>query len=337
MVKNIRIRQIYTDTLSCEPMIERMPNGELLCLCQCGDIDEPAPGNRVYAFHSLDNGDTWSAKESVWPEDGQAVYCTELSVEGNTVTAYLTVHSGHFLDWKCFMVKSDDNGYTWINAGTPPFFPEYTFIRGTTKVKDGRTLIPYQHYPVTKAEHDRVLRERGKDGYGAHTNTAYCEAGLLESKNGKDSWTKHVACRVDMANKDWIWLEPSIAELSDGTIAMLMRQDGTGFLHRCDSKDGGHTWADYYTTDIPNPSCKARLVKLNDGRIALINVPNSGHSRFPLEMWISNDGMNTWSEKIRLTDFPGEYHYPDVCLEGDHLHMVIEHNRHTILYFDITL
>ena len=29
------------------------------------------------------------------------------------------------------MMKSFDNGYTWENAGEPPFFPEYTFIRGT--------------------------------------------------------------------------------------------------------------------------------------------------------------------------------------------------------------
>ena len=67
---NIKIRQIGTNALSCEPLIVRCANGELLCVCQCGGTYEPAPENRVYAFHSADNGETWSKKESIYPEDG---------------------------------------------------------------------------------------------------------------------------------------------------------------------------------------------------------------------------------------------------------------------------
>ena len=40
MIKNIRIKEIYTNSLSCEPLLERTQNGELLCVCQCdGPID----------------------------------------------------------------------------------------------------------------------------------------------------------------------------------------------------------------------------------------------------------------------------------------------------------
>ena len=53
--------------------------------------------------------------------------------------------------------------------------------------------------------------------------------------------------------------------------------------------------------------------------------------------WISDDDMKTWGEKIRLTDFPGEYSYTDGFYEDGHLRFVIEHNRHTVLYFDVTL
>lgn len=336
-MNRIRIRQIYTDTLSCEPLIERMPNGELLCVCQCGDVTEPAPGNRVYAFHSHDNGETWSDKHSVWPEDGQAVYCTELSIDNGIVTAYLAVHNGYFLDWKCFVVKSEDFGYTWENAGTAPFFPEYTFIRRTIKTQDGRTLIPYQNYPVTRAERDRLRMEFGDTVTVHKAQVPYFECGVLESKADSDACTKHIAFRSTMPDGIWIWSEPTIAELSDGTIAMLTRRDGSGCLYRCDSKDGGRTWGNYEKTDIPNPSCKSLLVNLDGGRIALFNIPNPGGYRFPLELWISDDDMNTWGEKIRLTDFPGQYSYADAFYENGHLHMVIEHNRHSILYFDITL
>ena len=336
---NIKIRQIGTNALSCEPLIVRCANGELLCVCQCGGTYEPAPENRVYAFHSADDGETWSKKESIYPEDGQAVYCTELTVFGDEITAYLTVHSGRFIDWKCFMMKSFDNGYTWKNFGTPPHFPEYTFIRPTLVKKNGDILTPYQYYPVTKEEHDRVKFEEDapKKFIGTNTQTPYCESGVLYSTDGGKTYERYMSCRMDMSD-GWIWSEPTVAELSDGSVSMLMRKNRTGWLYRCDSPDGGKTWGDYYQTDIPNPSNKPRLVPLDNGRIALFHTPSETlGKRFPFEMWISDDDMKTWSQKVRLTDFPGSYSYSDGFYEDGHVHLVIEHNRHTILYFDIEL
>lgn len=345
MVKRISIHQIDTASLSCEPLLERTANGELLCVCQCGGVREPDPKNRVYVFHSRDEGKTWSKKESIYPEDGQAVYCTELTVDGEEITAYLTVHSGRFLDWKCFMMKSFDNGYTWKNFGSPPFFPEYTFIRARLTTSNGRILLPYQTYPVTKEEHDRVMREY-EDKVVTRTKTPYCESGVLESRDQGKSYEKHEACRMDMSD-GWIWSEPTLAELSDGRIAMLLRQhggfykDGTprengGVLCRCDSEDGGRTWGEVYLTDIPNPANKPRLFMLDGGSIALIHTPNSS-KRYPLQLWISDDDMKTWKYKTTLVDFPGAYSYTDGFYENGHIKFVIEHNRHTILYFDVEL
>ena len=345
MVKNIQIRQIYSHSLTCEPLLERTANGELLCVCQCDGTREPDIKNREYAFHSTDEGETWSKKESIYPEDGQAVYGTELTVDGDEITAYLTVHSGRFLDWKCFMMKSFDNGYTWKNFGSPPHFPEYTFIRARLITSDGRILLPYQTYPVTKEGHDKVLREE-EDKSVAATRTAYCESGVLESTDNGKTYQKHIACRMDQSD-GWIWSEPTIAELSDGSIAMLLRQYGAfykngtprpsgGFLYRCDSKDGGKTWGEMYQTDIPNPANKPRLFQLDRNRIALIHTPNPA-KRYPLQLWISDDDMKTWKSKTTLTDFPGSYSYTDGFYEDGHIKFVIEHNRHTILYFDVTL
>ena len=134
-----------------------------------------------------------------------------------------------------------------------------------------------------------------------------------------------------------------MAELSDGTLVMLMR-NLDGYLLRCDSSDGGKTWGEYYVTDIPNPANKPRLIMMDGGRIALLHTPNnselkrgiSGCMRSPYELWITDDDMKTW-EKTRLTDFPGSFSYSDGFYEDGHLRFVVEHNRHTVLYYDVTI
>ena len=122
---------------------------------------------------------------------------------------------------------------------------------------------------------------------------------------------------------------------------MLLRHDGSGWLFRCDSNDGGKTWGEVYNTQIPNPSNKPRLINLEDGRIALVHTPNNkdvkekGYGyRAPYQIWVSDDDMKTWSIKETITDFPGEYHYTDGFYEDGHLLLTVEHNRHTVLFID---
>ena len=69
----IRMKLVHRDTLSCEPILRRMPNGELLLVSQCGDVSEPAPGNRVYVFHSRDEGETWSRPALIREDDGRSI------------------------------------------------------------------------------------------------------------------------------------------------------------------------------------------------------------------------------------------------------------------------
>ena len=341
-IKNIGIYEVSTDCLSCEPLIERAPNGDLVCVCQQGGMEEPSPKNREYVFLSKDNGKTWSERKSIYPEDGNAVYGTELAVIGDEITAYIVVHSGGFLDCKAIMMKSFDNGNTWVNCGAPPYFSDYVFMRGAMTTRKGEIIMPYHWFPITKEEHDRVLKDTEDiTKHIAHTKTETCETGVLKSCDNGKTYQKYTSCVIDMTKYGWTWTEPTIAELSDGSISMLMRHECSGWLYRCDSKDGGKNWGEFYKTDIPNPTNKPRLFNLEHGNIALVHTPNcnideTGYGkRNPYELWISNDDMKTWYKKIRLTDFPGEYHYTDGFYEDGHLYFVVEHNRHTILFFDV--
>lgn len=242
------------------------------------------------------------------------------------------------------MMKSFDNGYTWKNYGSPPFFSEYLFMRGAITTRNGEIVMSYHWFPITVEEHDRVLNNaEDKTKNIANTKTSTCETGVLISSDNGKTYKKYTACVIDMNKYGWTWAEPTIAELSDGSISMLMRHECSGWLYRCDSKDGGKTWGEFYKTDIPNPTNKAKLINLDNGLIALIHTPNGKIDKFgygkraPYELWISNDDMRTWGQKIRLTDFPGEYHYTDGFYEDGHIYFVVEHNRHTILFFDVEI
>lgn len=334
-----RLRLVHKDTLSCEPILRRMADGTLLLVAQCGDVTEPAPKNRVYVFHSADNGESFTAPTLIIPEDGRAVYLTEVMVLDDVVTVFLTTHNGAFLNWRVLLVTSRDCGHTWTVEGAPEHLPTFTFYRGMIRLRSGRILITYQHYDISEQENAALLRQNLK-----WKDSSACEAqnGVIYSDDGGKSYAPaqgpSLFFSVHGAGR-WVWSEPSIVELADGRVSMLLRGN-TGCLWRSDSKDGGLSWSAPCATDIPNPSNKPKLLALPDGEIALIHTPNANVGmayRNPLAIWRSKDGMNTWYERRIVTDFPGSFCYPDGFYENGHILFSIEYNRHDILFVDHAL
>lgn len=341
---NVQMKMIHRDSLSCEPILRRMANGGLICVSQMGDVTEPAPGNRVYALLSYDEGEIWTKPSLVYPETGEAVYITEVTVRNGVISAYLTVHSGRFLNMRCVVMRSYDHGITWVNENAPPHFDSFCFIRGMIELKSGALMIPYQYMPVDEAENARLVIAshnitdplKQKAVWDARVDKI--ENGVLISLDDGLTYERCVGPCIPIkgdTGRNWAWTEPTIAELSDGTIAMLIRVCGTGALWRSDSKDGGRTWSEAVKTDIPNPNNKPKLIPLPDGRIALIHTPNGtpGFSnRNPLSLWISSDDMRTWPDRRVISDFPGYFCYPDGFYEDGKIYFTIEFNRHEILY-----
>jgi hypothetical protein len=343
---NTRIRLVHCDTLSCEPILRRAPNGDLLCVSQCGDVTEPAPGNRVHAFVSRDQGESWQGLGSVYPETGEAVYGTEVMVLDGVVSAFLQVHSGRFLNMRCVVMQSRDSGRTWTNAGPPPFFPTFCFVRSMLPLDDGEIILPCQFYPISAEENARLVTSnhnianfRQQRGIGS-AKIDYVGNDVIVSADRGVTFHRYAGPRIPIkgnTGRGWAWTEPTLARLSNGTIVMFLRVDGSGCLWRSESKDRGRTWTEAAKTDIPNPGNKPKLIPMPGGRIALIHTPNpipSFANRFPLELWISADDLATFGDRRRVTDFPGRYCYPDGFFENGHILFTIEINRHEILFFD---
>jgi hypothetical protein len=337
-----RIKLIHCDTLSCEPILRRMPDGNLLCVSQCGDTFEPAPGNRVYAFLSEDQGESWKNLGSVHPETGEAVYVTEVMVLDGVVSAFLEVHSGRFLNMRCVVMQSRDSGRTWTSAGAPPYFPTFCFVRGMIPLKNGEIILPCQYFPVSREENARLVIASHNITNPIHQQIV-CNAAIdyvgndviISGDKGK-TFGRFTGPKIPVkgsTGRGWVWSEPTLAQLSDGRIVMLLRVDGSGCLWRSESQDMGRTWTEAVKTDIPNPGNKPKLIPLADGRIALIHTPNP-RKRYPLAIWISDDDLVSFRDKRVVTDFPGSYCYPDGFFENGHILFTIEINRHEILFFD---
>ena len=331
------IKHVHRGTLCCEAIVRRMPNKELLLVCQCGDITEPAPQNRVYFWHSKDDGNTWDKQTLLVKEDGRAVYNTEVSVIGDEIRCYITFHNGSFLDYQLRVYVSHDNGYTWTDGGPTPLIDGFAFIRGLITLKNGTQLLPYQEYPYDKEDESNLVNSSTRK-YIWDKNIDYVLSGVLISYDNGKTYIKGEPCKIPLKKegiRKWVWSEPTIVELSDGNISMLMRVDMEGYLYRSDSYDKGLTWSTPYKTDIPNPNNKPKLIKIDDKRIALINTPSSTcdfNHRCPLEIWISSDDMKTWSYKKTLLDFPAWISYPDGFIENNTIYVAIEFNRHDIYY-----
>ena len=285
---------IYRDTLCCEPILRRMPWGFLL-LCECGGTCEPAIENKMYSFISAD-GITWDGPYTIWPEEDGAQCLSELLVTPDGwALGFFIRHSGGFTDTQTVLRRSRD-GITWENVDFPMELSCMHIYRGAVNTTDGSgCLIPYQFHRLRgPAPEGSRLWDKGI--------VQQVENGVLLF-NWDGSTKKSVIPAVTQFPTHWgrnfIWTESAVAFTDSEKMQMLLRMDGTGVLFTTKSGDCGMRWDNPVPTAIPNPGNKIRLYTLPDGRIVLLHTPNT-NERAPFSMWISEDGLQTYSQKIDL-------------------------------------
>jgi len=333
------VKLVHVDTLSCEAIFRIAPNGDYIIVAQCGDVTEPAKDNRVYIFRSCNKGSTWSKPVSVYPEDGQAVYATEVWVHNGIIDVFINTHNGRFLSSKTFVMRSLDNGYTFTRHDVLPEWEGLLFIRGVICLNNGKYLIPFQRHKLSNEENDALVSE---NKYFMNGNIKHAEVGAYLTD---DNFENLVESEIVIINneiagvKAWKWPEPTAVQLSDGSIKMLIRVDSTGFLYQTKSVDGGLSWSEPQITDLANPGNKPKLIKLSDGRIALINTFNSTRGfigRKPFSVWISDDDMASWVYKKVCVDFDGWLSYPDGVEsdDGKKILFAFDFNRHDVYFVE---
>lgn len=338
--------------LVCDTTLRVMPDGSWALFMLAGDDFEPSPKNYIGLTRSTGHGKTWTPLQPIdtgLPREGKTSGQgpTEIMVRDGVCTLFFATHSKTWgIDWQSWWIRSKDNCKTWTKpALLPGRLANNTFIRPHIVTRDGRILIPFQHYLGPGPDVPPPPDEK-KPWHGLLRHYVCApRMGVLMSEDGGKTWTEYGNVQLNDDPRYHGWAEPAIVELADNRIVMLIRADRLGgVLYRADSTDGGRTWPTFAKkTEIPNPGSKASLFSLGGDAVALLHNPNPKH-RSPLALWVSFDGMKTWPYKRVLVpescDGPkGRLNYPDgfVSEDGEWLHFAFDDNRHRAVYYGAKL
>jgi sialidase-1 len=197
--------------------------------------------------------------------------------------------------------RSEDEGRTFVEEGSIWKRPD-----------SYRVAIP----PVIQLSSRRLLLPFCGRG-GDHFPKSFA-AGCYYSDDDGKSWALSRG-RINLPKRGA--MEPSVAELDDGTLLMSLRtQLGGPFLSR--STDGGDSWTPAQFSGLEggeSGTCLKRIPRTN--RLLLLwnnskYVPNHHHfgERTPLSAAVSDDDGKTWRKVGTIGDDPqAEYTNLECC------------------------
>ncbi|NOZ21911.1 MAG: exo-alpha-sialidase [Planctomycetes bacterium] len=364
-----KLAAVYTgtppDVCVCDQALRIMPNGDWVIIFMTGGDTEPRKENYIALCRSTDKGQSWGDKETVLKFDDKACTLSEVYAHEDQVRVHVTVHDGNFGHWENFTITSKDSGKTWEDPVPFEPMPKRAFIRNLYASTWGTWYLPFHSYvPVPDEPDEETETDAATEGEAEAEGEAKAESdadvesapepevdldvspledgshqrahvGVLMSDDQGETWTAS-----EVTGPIAGWAENNVVELSDETLVMLIRADGTGNLQRSTSSDKGNTWSEPEGLEIPNPSSKFRMHRLSDGRIVLVHNPNVLHGvRNPLAVWMTDDDMRQWRFKKVICDMEGQLQYPDgfVDEEAGRVHIAFDHNRNTLMYLATNL
>jgi hypothetical protein len=250
---------------------------------------------RAELRESADNGITWSeprtlfrsTREYAWiPNAGTKLASGRLILISGQFGGYVD-HDPDKSRMEGYSQYSDDHGRTWSEAKKLPTGQRYLAPPlSMTQMSCGRVIFPYGY--LTK-EHARSL------------------VTVVFSDNEGQTWQRSVSILgVGGKGMESGALEPSVIELPDGKLWMLIRAQ-TGFQWESFSCDKGETWTTPQPSRIPSSNSPAVVTKLSNGTILLTwnNCVTGVYARPSLMMAATHDGKNFYGfREIAHTGYP---------------------------------
>ncbi|MBP8128821.1 MAG: exo-alpha-sialidase [Candidatus Hydrogenedentes bacterium] len=347
-----------TYRLACGACLAQMPNGGLLCWWLSGSDTEPATDNNVLASRSTDKGKTWS-EPYVLVEAGEhagALTVMHVTREGKVIALGAEWPSEfHYTIWHYFRMESTDNGNTWSPREPLRIRDSDNIMVGRpVQLRNGEYLLPTSFFekrlvplagpiPATAqatSEAEALALPPGP-GAAAQSNKFLTHLHGCSALTTADPELRGLVEHAGIRNRPLGLLESTAVQLKDGRVVMLMRAEYGGFLWRAESSDNGRTWTDAWQTDIPNPTSLAALIRMPDGRIALIHnavggVVGQNARRDPLSIWLSKDETESWYLKEDVIT-GGSLAYPCPLIVDGRLVFSYDRNRREARFVEVEL
>lgn len=273
---------------------------------------------------STDGGQTWQPMKVImdmgeWggkPQDKNGIGDPAVLVDKQTNTVWVAALWHHGSDssqmiwWaskpgmspeetgQFVLVKSEDDGLTWsepINITDQVKNPQwYLFFNGPgsgISLQDGKIVFAAQ--------------------YKDHEQVPYST--LIYSDDHGKTWNTGVGAKSHTT-------EAQVAELSDGTLMLNMRDDRNRKNNQLsDDKNGrsvavttdfGNTWTEHHTSRsaLAEPNCMASIIAVNHpkyGHLLFFSNPNSDRHRNHMTIKVSKDDGNTWSKGVEIYEQHG--------------------------------
>lgn len=299
--------------------IERFDDGTLACLWFGGTLEGKSDIS-IYASTLAPGARTWSAPMQLSDDPDRSEQNPVLT--RNAAGQWLLVHtaqpSGN--QDEC-LLRAREISVTdgMLSGGVPRLLdlPLGTFVRGRfVRRPDGAWMMPVF----------RCISRPGQRWNGSHDT-----AGVAVSLDDGKTWTLgEVPGSIGSVHM-------TIVPLEGNHLAAFYRRRQSDFVHRSESLDGGVTWSAPEATDVPNNNSSINVVRLADGRLAMVCNPASaatsadrraslydeieegddrpdasggcapiwGVPRAPLTLCISTDGGRTFPLRRVVDDSPG--------------------------------
>lgn len=302
--------------------------GSLYCMWQSSKKDEDSDDTWVAYSRSNDDGQTWSEPMVLCPTLANG-YCASGGwlATSDRLIGFINVRTKDIANnggYTQYVETTDGENWTepqdvLMDDGT---LLNGIFEQDPHRLSDGRIIGAAHFQPGLKLcpiyTDDPTGRTGWKKGNFEYTN------------NGTQS-------------KE---LEPSFFLQQDGTLVMVMRDQGGSFkMLAATSKDNGETWTKSVKTNMPDSRAKQCAGNLPDGTAFLVNNPiNTNKPRTPLALTMSADGTTfTKSWLLRGGDdlpeqrYSGKaktlgYSYPKAMINDGWLYVSYSTNKDDVQY-----
>jgi hypothetical protein len=277
------------------PAIDRMPNGDLLCVAYGDDYPTNKVKGVVLGRISKDGGRTWGKVFTIIEDNkGKIGYGDpSIVVAGNRVTVISTGTSDAITKLRRTVWtarSSTDNGETWGAARDIPMIHKWNSgnVHHALVLRNGTVLRPYAY---------DLIVERFQDS--ATEGEMVSRASVLASNDDGQSWQQRGEVGVDDPRKrpssSEMLDESTAVELADRSVWMLIRTLGGPMLATV-SQTYGKTWSKPQTTPIVSCGAPAALHRLSwtPSKI-LVAWNNSPSNRWPLDIAVSYDDCKSWT------------------------------------------